>query len=93
MQSRCANGGTAKCSASDTPENGLQGDTNAGTVNGGLALLSELPVAGSAQGSGHCAYVRSGGVIKAFSLADPRKPVQTDEVSGPAARKACAPSQ
>jgi hypothetical protein len=71
---------TAKCSPSDTPEKGLQGDLNPGTVNCGLKLLSELPVAGSAQGSGHCAYVRTGSVIKAFSLADPLNPVQTDEV-------------
>ena len=73
----------AACNASDTPEKGLQGDVNpGGTVNCGLKLLSELPVAGSAQGSGHCAYVRVGGVIKAFSLADPLNPVQTDEQPG-----------
>ena len=68
------------CGADDKPEKGLQGDINQGTVNCGLTLLSELPVGGSAQGSGHCAYVRSGSTIKAFSLADPLKPVQTDEV-------------
>jgi len=72
----------AKCGASDTPEKGVQGDLNPGPVNCGLTLLSELPVAGSAQGSGHCAYVRTGSVIKAFSLVDPLNPVQTDEVPG-----------
>lgn len=75
----------AKCGASDTPEKGLQGDANTGTVNCGLTLLSELPIGGHAQGSGHCAFVRAtggapymGGMIKAFSLADPLKPVETD---------------
>ena len=48
----------AKCGANDTPEKGLQGDVNPGTVNCGLTLLSELPVGGHVQGSGHCAYVR-----------------------------------
>jgi len=70
----------AKCGANDKPEKGLQGDINSGTVNCGLTLLSELPSGGSVQGSGHCAYVRSGSSIKAYSLADPLKPVQTDEV-------------
>jgi hypothetical protein len=77
----------AKCGDGDKPEQGLQGDVNKGPVNCGLTLLSELPVAGSAQGSGHCAYVRlagsapyTGGAIRAFSLADPRNPKQTDEV-------------
>ncbi|HKP60018.1 MAG TPA: hypothetical protein VJV78_25010 [Polyangiales bacterium] len=78
-----------KCGANDTPEKGLQGDVNSGTVNCGLTLLSELPVGGHAQGSGHCAYVRGGGTvaygagtITAFSLADPRKPVKTDDEPG-----------
>ena len=69
-----------KCGASDTPEKGLQGNIGTGTVNCGLTLLSEIPFGGSVQASGHCAYVRTGSVIKAFSLADPLKPVQTDEV-------------
>ena len=74
------------CGANDTREAGLQGDVNQVTVNCGLTLLSQLPTAGSAQGSGHCAYVRlpgaapyTGSVIKAYSLADPRFPVETDE--------------
>jgi len=67
------------CGESDTPEKGLQGDVNTGTVNCGLTLLSDIPFGGSVQGSGHCGYVRTGGVIKAFNLADPLKPVQTDE--------------
>ncbi|HKU38639.1 MAG TPA: hypothetical protein VJR89_10845 [Polyangiales bacterium] len=76
----------AKCGANDTPEKGLQGDVNTGTVNCGLTLLSEIPGGGHVQGSGHCAYVRSAGSapytgskIKAYSLADPLKPMQTDE--------------
>ena len=69
----------AKCGSEDTPEKGLQGDVNTGTVNCGLTLLSDIPFGGSVQGSGHCGYVRTGGVIKAFNLADPLKPVQTDE--------------
>lgn len=76
-----------KCGESDTPETGLQGDVSSGTVNCGLTLLSEIPVSGAAQGSGHCAYVRlqgsapyTGGAIKAFSLADPLKPVEVGEV-------------
>jgi hypothetical protein len=81
--------GSGGCGASDTPEQGLQGDVNPGTVNCGLTLLSEIPVAGSAQGSGHCAYVRSAGgaayaagSIRAFSLADPLNPVETDDEPG-----------
>lgn len=79
---------TARCGPGDTPEAGIQGDVvPAGTVaNCGLTLLSEVPFGGSVQGSGHCAYVRlpgplpyTGTVIKAYSLADPRNPVQTDE--------------
>jgi hypothetical protein len=76
----------AKCGEGDNPETGLQGDSYPGTVNCGLTLLSEIPFGGSAQGSGHCAYVRltgsapyMGGAIKAFSLADPLNPVETDE--------------
>jgi|GEM_PF-2086097 len=76
----------ATCGASDKPETGLQGDVYQGTVNCGLTLLSEIPHGGSAQGAGHCAYVRlsgsapyMGGAIKAFSLVDPLKPVETDE--------------
>ena len=76
----------AKCGPNDKPEKGLQGDVNQGTVNCGLTLLSEIPFGGHAQGSGHCAYVRlSGGApyqgtkIKAFSLTDPLKPVETHE--------------
>jgi hypothetical protein len=85
------NGGTggitfveAVCGADDNPETGLQGDRYTGTVNCGLTLLSELPVGGHVQGAGHCAYVRlSGGAymgstIKAYSLADPLNPVETD---------------
>lgn len=74
------------CGESDNPETGLQGDVYPGTVNCGLTLLSEIPFGGSAQGSGHCAYVRlngtapyMGGAIKAFSLKDPLNPVETDE--------------
>jgi hypothetical protein len=87
------NGGTggttfieAECGPGDSPETGLQGGRYAGTVNCGLTLLSEIPFGGHAQGSGHCAYVRLGGGpymgsdIKAFSLADPLKPVETDSV-------------
>lgn len=75
----------AKCGPNDAPEPGLHGDVYPGTVNCGLTLLSEIPFGGHAQGSGHCAYVRlasgayMGSTIKAFSLADPRKPVETDE--------------
>jgi hypothetical protein len=74
------------CGADDKPETGLQGATYPATVNCGLTLLSEIPFGGSAQGSGHCAYVRlagsapyQGGMIKAFSLKDPLMPVETDE--------------
>ncbi|MFP5306064.1 MAG: hypothetical protein ACLGI7_09605 [Gammaproteobacteria bacterium] len=76
----------ALCGPSDTPEAGIQGDVNSGTVNCGLTLLASVPGGGSVQGSGHCAYVRlpgplpyTGTAIKAYSLADPRNPVQTDE--------------
>jgi hypothetical protein len=79
-------GDGSSCGEDDTLEAGLQGDVNQLTVNCGLTLLSQLPTAGSAQGSGHCAYVRlpgpalyTGSVIKAYSLADPRVPVETDE--------------
>ena len=79
-------GDGTSCGANDTLEAGLQGDVDQLTVNCGLTLLSQLPTAGSVQGSGHCAYVRlpgpaayTGSVIKAYSLADPRFPVETDE--------------
>jgi hypothetical protein len=79
-------GDGSSCGEDDTLEAGLQGDVNQLTVNCGLTLLSQLPTAGSAQVSGHCAYVRlpgpapyTGSVIKAYSLADPRFPVETDE--------------
>lgn len=79
--------GEAMCGPNDSPETGVQGGQYSGTVNCGLSLLSSVPEAGSVQGSGHCAYVRlpgrqgyTGSVIKAFSLADPLNPVQTDEV-------------
>jgi hypothetical protein len=78
-----------KCGESDTPEAGLQGDVNPGTVNCGLTLLSDIPGGGCAQGSGHCAYVRgaggapyAAGMLRAFSLADPRNPMQTDDEPG-----------
>ena len=77
-----------QCGANDNPEQGLQGDANTGTVNCGLTLLSELPSGGHVQGSGHCAYVRStaaayqAATLKAYSLADPLKPVQTDMEPG-----------
>jgi len=76
----------ALCGPNDKPETGIQGDVNPDTVNCGLTLLSAVPGGGSVQGSGHCAYVRlqgaapyTGSVIKAYSLADPANPVQTDE--------------
>ncbi len=76
----------AECGPNDTPETGLQGDAYPGTVNCGLTLLSEIPMGGHVQGSGHCAYLRipgpapyTGSVIKAYSLADPLNPVETDE--------------
>ena len=69
----------AKCGADDKPEKGIQGDVNSGTVNCGLTLLADVPGGGSVQGSGHCAYVRTGGAIKAYSLADPLKPMMTDQ--------------
>jgi hypothetical protein len=69
----------AKCGEGDTPETGLQGDKYPSTVNCGLTLLADVPSGGSVQGSGHCAYMRSGGSIQAFSLADPLNPVKTDE--------------
>jgi hypothetical protein len=72
-------GGEQKCSADDKPETGTQGGVHSGTVHCGLKLLADVPGGGSVQGSGHCAYVRTGGVIKAYSLTDPLKPVQTDE--------------
>ncbi len=75
----------ALCGPRDTPEKGIQGDRNAGTVNCGLTLLSDVAAGGSVQGSGHCAYVRlhkgmyTGSVIRAYNLGDPMNPVQTDE--------------
>jgi hypothetical protein len=69
----------AKCGPSDMPEKGIQGDVNSGTVNCGLTLLSQVAGGGSVQGSGHCAYVRTGGMIRAYSLKDPLKPVMTDQ--------------
>jgi len=82
-----ANQSPALCGAADQPETGIQGDVApAEGVNCGLTLLSSVPGGGSVQGSGHCAYIRpsgllpyTGSVIKAYSLADPRNPVQTDE--------------
>ena len=82
-----SSGGT-QCGPNDNPEQGLQGDVNQGTVNCGLTLLSELPGGGHVQGSGHCAYVRAtaaayaAGTLKAYSLADPLKPVMTDVEPG-----------
>src|SRR4029077_17975259 len=76
------------CGPNDKPEQGIQGDKNQGTVNCGLTLLSELPGGGCVQGAGHCAYVRStaaayaAGQLKAYSLADPLKPVMTDMEPG-----------
>jgi hypothetical protein len=79
-------GVVAACGPRDTPEKGIQGDVNPGTVNCGLTLLSTVPTAGIVQGSGHCAYIRSPGAlpytgtsILAYSLADPLHPVKTDE--------------
>jgi hypothetical protein len=76
----------AACGPGDMPEKGLQGDVNAGTVNCGLTLLSEINFPGAVNGVGHCAYVRqagsvpyTGSTIRAFSLADPFNPVQTDD--------------
>ena len=74
------------CGSADTPETGIQGDVpGTGGANCGLTLSERAPRRrGAVQGAGHCAYVRlagaySGGVMKAFSLADPANPVQTDE--------------
>ena len=79
----------ALCGSADTPETGIQGDLpGVGGANCGLTFLSQLPssLSGAVQGAGHCAYVRNStglygtnGVMKAFSLADPVHPVQTDE--------------
>src|SRR4051812_24128217 len=77
----------ALCGPGDKPEPGIQGDVApAGGVNCGLALLSQVPGGGSVQATGHCAYVRAPGVlpytgktIRAYSLANPLKPVQTDQ--------------
>jgi len=80
----------ALCGSADTPETGIQGDVpGVGGANCGLTFLSQLPssLSGAVQGAGHCAYVRNNtgmygadGVMKAFSLADPLHPVQTDEL-------------
>jgi hypothetical protein len=78
----------APCGSTDNPETGIQGDKYPGTVNCGITLLSAIPSAGVAGGAGHCAYVRlpgtaayTGSVIKAYSIADPMNPVQTDQVA------------
>ena len=69
----------ALCGSADTPETGIQGDVpGPGGTNCGLTFLSQVPGGGAVQGAGHCAYVRTGGVMKAYSLADPANPVQTD---------------
>ena len=75
------------CGPDDTPETGIQGDSAPMTgFNCGLTMLSWVPGAGAVAGSGHCAFVRvngpapyTGTVIKAYSLADPSNPVETDE--------------
>lgn len=79
---------SAPCGSTDNPEKGIQGDKYPGTVNCGITLLSEIPIAGIVQGAGHCAYVRipgsapyTGKTITAYTLADPMKPVQTDQVT------------
>ena len=70
----------AVCGSADTPETGIQGaPPGPGGANCGLSLISAVPGGGAVQGAAHCAYVRTGGVMKAYSLADPANPVLTDE--------------
>lgn len=71
----------ALCGSDDTREPGIQGDVPPeGGVNCGLTLLSELTgTSGAVQGAGHCAYVRTGGFIKAYDLSDPANPRFTEQ--------------
>jgi hypothetical protein len=65
----------AVCGTQDSPESGIQGDAApAGGANCGLSLLAEVPGGGAVQGSGHCAYVRTGAGINVLDMTDPTAP-------------------
>lgn len=79
----------ALCGDLDTPETGMQGDIPredqdsgraAQGYNCGLTLLGELPGGGDVQGAGHCAYVRSSGIIRVIDVSDPENPRQVGTV-------------
>lgn len=75
---------SALCARGDVKEPGLQGEVPAGQTaayNCGVKLLGQLPRVGSVQGSGKCAYVRSGGnregsTVYVIDVSNPAKPVE-----------------
>ena len=73
----------ALCGQGDIPEPGIQGEVPAGQTanyNCGLKLVGQLPRSGNVQGSGQCAYVRSGSNVFVIDVSDPAKPVEVGSV-------------
>jgi hypothetical protein len=74
----------ALCGPNDAKEPGIQGDVPAGQTDWkyqcGVRLVGELPLVGSVQGYGSCAYVRTAGDVRVIDVSDPRKPVEVGSV-------------
>src|SRR5215831_1832450 len=73
----------ALCGSDDTREPGIQGDVPAGQTanyNCGLKLVGQPARVGNVQGTGKCAYVRSGGNVFVVDVSDPAKPVEVGTV-------------
>src|SRR5579862_3482704 len=73
----------ALCGPGDAAEPGIQGEVPAGqkaNYNCGLKLVGELPRSGNVQGSGTCAYVRSGSSVFVVDVTNPAKPVEVGSV-------------
>lgn len=73
----------ALCGPNDNPEPGIQGDVPAGATpdyHCGLSVVGQLPIGGTLQGTGHCAYVRSGGEVHVVDVSDPAQPVQVKSI-------------
>jgi hypothetical protein len=74
----------ALCGRGDQPEPGIQGDVPAGlkswAYNCGVRRVGQLPLVGSVQGHGHCAYVRVRGNVHVIDVRNPARPVEVGSI-------------
>jgi hypothetical protein len=74
----------ALCGRGDNPEPGIQGNVPAGLTdwayNCGVRRIGQLPLVGSVQGIGQCAYVRERDQVYVIDVRNPARPVEVGSI-------------